>query len=344
MRHPLFSSLICYKIYCSIITIKEDKVLRNKQWVYDGLKHEIGREPRQNIWNELVDSQYVSQAQKDDDLREVIEHYRTQDKRYPPVRPRRTQKRKEYDELPDSRLEHLSEIMAWDAAGNPDVIDFRKVVLHDEFLSPDKIQEWIEEMERNERGDDTSRVRHEGQDEGLSYAWRDKQKQWQKASVPVTKGGVLEKLKGISDRLQSRHGWQKGQPVVFILTGLKPRLNIAHSTSYLHPFYPALNTVTITVSPHLSPKQVAGIYIRASSKLLNNVRRRNRAITKKHLELAVFYHKHKGMKGAEMMRIWNKEHEGREGYKPYSGLSHFDRDAKHAHDRLVGSVGKGGTA
>ena len=314
---------------------------KDEQWVYDALKHKIGKKPRQNIWDELLDSGYVNEAKMDGDLRAVVEHYYKQDKRYPVVRPHKPRKKKEYEESPDSRLDHLSEIMAWDAERNQEVVNFRKDVLRGKLLSPDKIQEWVEGMQRNERGDDPSTARHEGSVERLSYGVVDKNKKWLKASVPVARGGILEKLKGISDSLHSRHGWKEVQATLFILTGLKPRITTAYSTSSPHPSYPALNTVTITVSAHLSPKQVAGVYARARSELLGNVPRRNRPMTKKHLELAVFYHKHKGMKGSEMMTIWNKEHEG---YKPYMWLAHFDRDAKHAHDRLVGSVDKGGTA
>lgn len=88
------------------------------------------------------------------------------------------------------------------------------------------------------------------------------------------------------------------------------------------------------LSLHLSPKKAAAFYGRVKGKLLSFYypgHKRDRPMTAKHLNLAVFYHTHPSMKGAEIMSAWNRGHPQ---YR-YDIVTNFLRDAKHAHDRLV---------
>jgi hypothetical protein len=277
-----------------------------------------------------------------------------------------------HEEPPDERLKYLSEILALDAAKELSVINFRHDVLNNQLLAPDKVKAWIEDIANKEQSNNPSIGRMEltiqrppgiklrptnrglipepplvidkaGMITGASWEllyYSVPGDKWQ-YSVFVPWGGILEKLKGISEDLHKQYTWQKAQATNFVLTGAIPLLSLCYSTlSFSSPYF-ALSTITMKVSPHLSPKEVARIYARARNSLIKFYgHERNRPMSKKHLELAVFYHTHQGMKGAEMMSAWNKEHPE---YKRYDQVTHFARDAKHAHDRLVRWVNKGGT-
>ena len=158
-------------------------------------------------------------------------------------------------------------------------------------------------------------------------------------SVPVAGGSILEELQRLSRYLVTKYTWQEYQATTFILTGLSPLLPLAHTVLHRLSLYPALNTITIKVNPRLSPDELKGIYARARHHLMAEGQKRNRPMTTKHLELAVFYHPHQGVKGAELMSAWNKEHPE---HKPYYQVTNFERDAKHARNRLVGWKPKGG--
>ncbi len=310
-------------------------MLTTEQSVYQELTHKLGRAPRQDIWQELVEDAFVEDAIVTEDLSPVLKRYKELNNESPPLK---SKEKNAHQELPDIRLKYLSEILAYDAAKEPPVIDFRRDVLHDQLLSPDDVKNWMEDTARKAQGDNPDK---EGMITGkrvelLSYAVQgDKWTYY----VPIARDGILERLKRLSGYLARRYTWQEPQATTFVLTGLIPLLPLAQTTIHFQSFYPALNTMTIKLNPRLSPDEVAGIYTRARHHLMAKGQKRNRPMTKKHLELGVFYHTHQGMKGAEMMSIWNKEHPG----DTYFQVANFDRDVKHAHDRLVGRENKGGT-
>jgi hypothetical protein len=306
-------------------------LIKTEQDVYEALKKRNGREPDHQIWNYLKENFYVHEAIEAPDsetgMRAVFKGYDDLAKLRSLQRKSRQQDRNVHRELPDERLKYLSKILAWDAAQELAVIDFRRELLGGQLLSPDKIKDWIVSMASKEG------MTIEVVMELLYYGVPDDKWQY---SIPVAKGGVLERLRELSKYLGSKYNWQEAQATTFVISGLIPLLPLAQSTLNLNrrSLYPAHDTVTIKLSPHLSPKEVANIYSKARRKLMTNGQKRNRPITKKHLELAVFYHTHQGMKWAEIKNLWNKE------YTKYRytglGVTNFARDAKYARDRLLG--------
>ncbi len=306
-------------------------MLNTDEDVYRELTHKIGKAPRRDIWQKLVDESYVEDTIVTGELSVVTDRYRELNNRP------HLQKSKEKDvhkEPPDIRLKYLSEILAYDAAKEPPVIDFRRDVLHDQLLSPDEVKNWIDGIASKERGDNAPVMNTDERIKLLSYAVQGDNWTYH---VPEAGNVMLKKLRMLSGYLARRYTWQEPQATTFVLTGLIPLLPLAQTTIHYQSLHPTLNTVTIKLNPRLSPDEVAGIYTRARHHLMAKGQKRNRPMTKKHLELGVFYHTHQGMKGREMMNIWNKEHPG----DTYSQVANFDRDIKHAHNRLVGWVNKG---
>lgn len=376
-------------------------MIMNNESVYGGLKKHLGREPREEIWDELVRDGYVNEAISDGDISGVLNRYQNQDERYPIHRSQKKQHNGVYEEPPDEWLKSLSEILAWDAAQEPKVKSFRHDVLNDCLLAPDEVTAWMKELNSKEGG--TAGSTHiiarlspgtRGVLPGLFYGKPVSFGEEGEVlsmyidilpySVPgsqiighvgVKTGAVSERLKKISESLHVRYTWPQSQAVGFVLTGKFPLLLLAR-TRYLHidrslysavsidvasnppnvtfepnwstlaepnvaACYPSLITMSIEVSPHLSPKDVARLYSNSKANLLNsqNVRskKRYRPMTKKHLELAVFYHKHREMKGNDLMIAWNKDHQQ---YEPYIHVTNLIRDAKYAHQRLTGLIAK----
>lgn len=333
--------------------------LKSEQDVYQALKTELGHEPREDIWEELVTDRYVDDAIYVGNINELLERYKLQEERYPTSRKRGQEI---YTEPPDERLMYSSKVLAWDAAQEQPVIDFRQEVLGGKLLSPDQIGPWIEDLAARENGDGISYItvrRPKGievklmptewllqpplvierqkwlglKKEVLSYGvYSMTDKEWVPSAIPVPEGGTLERLFNLSKYLGSKYSWGEAEATMFILTGLIPPLLLAQSTPKWRRYAPI--TVTMELSLHLSPKKVAAIYGKVKKRLLSFYypgHKRDRPMSKKHLELAIFYHQHLGKKGAEMMSLWNKEHEEHK----YDILTNFLRDAKHAHDRLV---------
>lgn len=333
--------------------------LKSKQDVYQALKAKLGHEPREDIWEELVTDRYVAEAIQDGNINGLLERYKRQEERYPTSRKRG---REIYTEPPDERLMYSSKVLAWDASQEQPVIDFRQEVLGGKLLSLDQIGPWVEDLAAREKGNIISyitvrlpngiEVRLMPREwllqpplvierekwlklkkEFLSYGvYSMTHKKWVPSSIPVPEGGTLERLFNLSKYLGSKYSWGEAEATMFIVTGSTPLLLLAQSTPRWRRYAPI--TVTMELSLHLSPKKVVAIYGKVKKKVLSLYypgHKRDRLMSKKHLELAVFYHQHRGKKGAEMMSLWNKEHEEHK----YDTLTNFLRDARHAHDRLV---------
>jgi hypothetical protein len=338
-------------------------MINNSDDVYKALKQRLGSEPRQDIWEELLEDDYVSMAVQDNSISEALNRYKVLQKRRLPQR--KPKPREEIQmEPPDERLKYLSEVLAWDAGKLSWVVDFRNIELNGKLLQPDEIKGWIERTAKNDQDNNSYGVSYlltvltahtpklslnsQGEmipdslfpvggenkivsieNKILSYVIPGDTFQY---ALPVTRGGTLEKLYEIRKSLSSRYSWQEAETTTFILTGITPLLSLAISQWQWNLVYPALSTITLTVNPRLSPKGVADIYTRNRNNFIGK-QKRNRPMERKHLELALFYHAHEGMKGTEMKKLWNEQHPE---YKPYEQIANFDRDARHAYLRLIG--------
>lgn len=336
-------------------------MLKQKSDVYQWLRRQLSRDPREDVWSELEESGYVSQVleacsheDQEVELASLLEHYKTQDRRYPAgARPRSDSPPKPVAEGPPSeRLGYLSQLVALDAACEPAVIRFREEVLGGQLLDPSDwnvypfgsgaMAHWLSEQSAKNPEQFEADIVYwpDGVDQTLDVCRM-------KSYIAIDpeyrpEGGPVAWLHEISAHLGSQYRWKYGDAQWFVLTGEVPRLasmNVLRESRFR---YPGLARVTLTVDFALSPREIAEWYTKYRKDILNyespeSVGKRNRPMTTKHLALAVFLHAHQGEKYGHLMRLWNEE---RPEWR-YTQVTNFARDAKHAHERLTGQVSNG---
>ncbi|HEV2582222.1 MAG TPA: hypothetical protein VGT44_15305, partial [Ktedonobacteraceae bacterium] len=150
-------------------------------------------------------------------------------------------------------------------------------------------------------------------------------------SIPTADGGVLERLRRLSDRLAEKYKWQHGQATAFVLTGGVPLISpiiITVSTNSR----PLFSRIMLDVDPALSPKELILYYRRNRRKTLTA---RHRNLSEKHMQLALFDSRRpKAETWVIKMDEWNKIHQTEWRYKKVSNFAH---DCKQARRRLLRS-------
>ena len=150
--------------------------------------------------------------------------------------------------------------------------------------------------------------------------------------IAVAEGGVLLRLRELSQSLSRTYGWGEAQATHFVLTGETPLVSsISYSTSVPSGFTTLART-TIHVDPAMSPREVAGIYRKARQSVVG---KRHRELTEKHMRLAQFRAtRPDGETLASMMREWNAEHREKPKWT-YTRVTNFGRDSNQAIQRLL---------
>jgi hypothetical protein len=267
-------------------------------------------------------------------------------------------------EIPaDPRAWALGRILALEAARLPDVLRFRHEVLNDQLLRPEEVSTWIgkqaeedgpatwqmaggedwlhlipetlaypvslpagvadwtgEALERF--GDDPTPLRYPAR-EGV-------------ARLPIPLEGVLGNLKRVAETLTRRYPvWHEATAVEFILTGETPPPRLAYLTTRHVASLPALDTVTLEVSPRLSPFEVKRLYAEVRGELLGDGRR-DRPPSEHRVALGLFAAEHNdGRSWREAMDAWNASHHGRQ-YEA-GDWRRFARDCRVGYERITGA-------
>jgi hypothetical protein len=145
---------------------------------------------------------------------------------------------------------------------------------------------------------------------------------------------VLDSLRIISEDLSKRYGWDKGQSTLFVLTGDTPLVSPIKGKVNMKSPLAALSRITLTIDPIVSPQEVEEYYRKVRGT------RRRRAMTEKHLKLAIFSTtrpQHETWEQA--MQEWNKEciEGNREPSWSYmtANTRNFRRDCLQAQARLL---------
>lgn len=247
----------------------------------------------------------------------------------------------------------LSKILAISATRRPEVQKFRQEVLGGKLLNPEEVQTWIEQKagesvaeqvkkhpEINERvqflsGD--SKAERQAKLARFNYLRKLEELYFDmiEYAVPhsgwvhctwIGKTGEIGRLKQLASRLAKSYSWQEAQAVAFILTEktpLYPTIRITHKISTSSPA-----RITLDIWARLPVEMVAEVYRKARRQLIKG---RDRKITKKHLELAIFAAENTRGTWAEKMRRWNNTYPGWE----YEDWRPFARDCKAALNRVV---------
>lgn len=163
---------------------------------------------------------------------------------------------------------------------------------------------------------------------GLKYGWEelaDDPRGW----MPTAEGGVLDRLRQLSEGLARLYGWDEASAANFVLTGEIPVVRSIEIRGSRASGYPTLARISLTVDPALSPREVADHYRRMRGRILKG---RHRELDDKHLHLATFAaERPAGETLREKMAAWNKEHAG---WK-YKTETNFGRDCTQAVRRLL---------
>jgi hypothetical protein len=273
------------------------------------------------------------------------------------LEPEKSTRHTKKHEIPaDNRLLYLSDILALEATKEEAVINFRHDVLNDRLLKPNEIEAWIKDIAKKESGKGHLKITIAAppdfnltnameksfalngkfdflslSSDTLEYGIPDDE--WAR-SVTVPLEGILRRLFNLSKQIVTKYSWQPAQATSFILTGITPALILASSEIARNIQIPAITKINMTLSPHLSPNQVANIYKKSRQKLIPNKIKRNRPMSEKHYKLAKFYytHLHSNLKWADSMKLWAQQNPK----DAYVIVQQFSRDAKHAYERVIG--------
>lgn len=158
---------------------------------------------------------------------------------------------------------------------------------------------------------------------------------------PIAWGGTLHRLYDLGRYLASRFGWREEYATTFVLTGQYPIAYLYDLELRQNDRFPALEAVQLRFPYRLSPRDVATFYAEERHWLdpgrgNGSASKRDRPMTKKHLELAVFSQTHKSGTLKSKMESWNDEHAKDPPNWRYEHVTVFGRDIRSAYSRLTG--------
>ena len=156
-------------------------------------------------------------------------------------------------------------------------------------------------------------------------------------AVPTRIGGVLDRLRILSERLASEYAWQEAQATLFILTGTVPLISPIQVTLKMSkgPLY-SRQLIILDVDVRVSPQEVAKHYRLARREI--KARRRGK-LSEKHLRLATFdAERPEGESWRKKLAEWNRTErpEWRYGNDP----RRFAHECLHARRRILDSSGR----
>ena len=329
----------------------------NYEEIKVALARRLGHEPIEEIWNRLVEEDYVRdvwlQTAEIDDLEKDYRQF----SRMPKIlfRPPRNATDSGSRRI---RIQIHSDLIAQQATAEESVIAFRRQHLEERLLKREEVGEWIT-RQAAEDGPASRYLRfpipsdHEltGRNgrytveppltisdippatqfevELLSYASHEHE--WAEF-IPVRHGGTLDRLRMLSKSLARRYPWQEAKATTFVLTGKTPLLSSLRGGFRMRFSQPIASRITMDIDPTLTPEEVAEQYKKLRARLIGT---RYRSMTEKHLRLAEFYggHKPEGTTWAALMDKWN--HSQDKGWR-YDRFETFARDCKQAWHRLMG--------
>lgn len=258
------------------------------------------------------------------------------------------------------REEVVSRLLAAEAARDEKVRSFREEVLGGSLMKPQDVDRWIERQAREDGppnlwltvpvptgyevrsfttfatteppltiSEKTPAILVEKRYLSyLRYGWVEPGED-PRGWAPTAGGGVLDRLRQLSEALRRSYGWSEAEATNFVLTGGIPVVRSIEIMSSVPSGYRTLARISLTVDPALSPREVADHYRRMRGRILEG---RHRELDDKHLHLAIFAaERPAGETLRERMAAWNKEYPN---WK-YKTETNFGRDCTQAVRRLL---------
>lgn len=295
------------------------------------VEKKMGKPVPEWVWEWLEEEDYITSAIQEEEgergagvkwLIGKIKSLTEKSRSSKPVIPQIEEKTKEKEVSPDRRFWALSRIVASLANRDEEVQRFRREVLGGRLLSPEEVPEWIEEQANREQHTLTGGFwPHKESITLLEYI--SPPSQWV-YGVAINKKGVLGRLKRIAAKFKGF--WDEAKAVHFILTGQA----FPVSQAKIRTTISAVPKITLEVSPHLRPEEVAKIYSKAKREYEQRFAQR-RKLSEKHLTLAVFGVEEEGSWGQLLIK-WNRKYP----YWRYKDRATFARDVRTAYERVTG--------
>ena len=332
-------------------------IVRDYEEIRAELADRLGHEPKEEVWNRLVEEDYVREVWEETAKIEYLEENYHVFNRVPKELSRPAKSSMDIG-IRQLRLQVLSDLTAQQAATEKSVNAFRRQVLPGGLLKREEVVEWIERKAAEDGPasrylripipDGYKAIRRDRrifteppltisgaspasqiEVELLSYASPDDQ--WVRR-IPVKHGGPLGRLKALSQLLARRYKWMEAQATTFVLTDTSPLLSSLRARFSIDFSQPVSSRITMEIDPTLTPEEVAGQYKKLRASLIGA---RYRSMSEKHLRLAEFFkgHKPEGTTWATLMNKWN--HSQDRGWD-YVRFETFARDCKQAWQRLMG--------
>lgn len=254
----------------------------------------------------------------------------------------------------DPRWAALARILAIRANRDRDVVEFRRTHLGSGLISFEEVADWIK-ASADAEGPPTTWVTVPMGDDGRPVTLKAAMKagtlsthsellqylepgsSWKRA-IPTRYGGVLWELKRLAARLGAGFAWSEPIAVTFVLTGEAPKHPMTFgSTQHAGPL-PSTDWVELRVNPAaVAPEALSIAYRQIRQAMIGGGAsdRRVRPLAEKAATLAVFWEEMGGPhgKGVGELRIaWNRRHPKWR----YPDSSNFGRDARNAHQNVVG--------
>jgi hypothetical protein len=316
------------------------------------VEDELGGPVADNIWEYLHNADRIADQ---NDITRLVEEVRNAQRAFNlPVQGEAAPPLIEEDEgSAELRWQAVSLLLAKEAAKDARVRAFRDRFLNGQTLPHSKVEAWLKEQAerdgpprpwmtapvvlkdadgkvsligigiKQEDSGPSVRVENRYIEYGIpGHPWRLLQ--------PIAPGGVLEKLwLLIRDLRRTYRLWTPAQTTLFILSGLTPQVQgITHRVEFV-PGLQAATRIVITVDPAVTPDDLADYYAKARAELKTA---RYRAISEKHLQLAIFMEQASELDSWEIrLEEWNRqfpEYSYDNGYE-------FQRDARKVRERLL---------
>ncbi|WP_432830519.1 hypothetical protein [Dactylosporangium sp. CA-092794] len=258
----------------------------------------------------------------------------------------------------EERMWALSQLVARDAAEDPDVVRFRAAYLPGGLIARSEVEDWLNNQADRD-GERTSDVSFTIPP-GTAVEWDGPVPRFDPPIAAVTTGvhfssrllayalpgdrgvrrrtvtanGGLDQLGQLSMTLATTFSWQAAQATVFVLTGVPPMIAAVRTTvPVVKVRYESeldwARRIVLDVDPGASSREVVSAFERARAEYHHAGRRRT---TVKHLRLAAFAGaEHADKPWAERFRLWNERFPD----WAYPQQSNFRRDAAAAERRLL---------
>lgn len=312
----------------------------------DFLKEILGRVPREDVVDYLQKqgkAELIKRGEKGEE--KLLEEYIALESQFPG-----SEAAPAVLDIPgDDRCEALSRILAVEAARRPDVAGFRSAHLNWKLLKPGSVSAWVKAHGQPVLGGKAPMNKPRGKKTGPPAAPGSPYQAHRLYyydpsgdtvhSAGLRPGSLLAELKAIATSLCAVHNiWDEPHVTTFILTGSPPPVPLARIELQKNLLWPSESRAIIVIDPILVPQLPFKVLACAKDVLLPDGEKRTKAISKKHLELAVWGEMKRGepdKSWAVLLDEFNKEFPNW-AYKDRTAEVHFARDVRSAWTRVTG--------